>query len=250
MIYTSDCRLLPSWGAGRAASFALRQRARSLGRRAASPTCRPDFYAMNQAPLRTAGRPLGTATKALILLHGRGGSAADILSLATHLRVADFALLAPQAASGSWYPQSFLAPPAQNEPYLAAALASVAQAVVEATSHGITPENLYFGGFSQGACLTLEYVARHALRYGGVVAFTGGLIGDRLYSENYGGDFAGTPIFIGTSDPDFHVPVERVRASTALLTSLGAAVTEKVWPNMGHTITQEEIDLANSLIFS
>ena len=205
---------------------------------------------MSQALLRTAGQPLGTATKALIMLHGRGGSATDILSLAAHLRVADFALLAPQAPGNSWYPQSFLAPPAQNEPYLSAALASVAQAVAEAQRHGITPENLYFGGFSQGACLTLEYVARHATRYGGVVAFTGGLIGDRVYAENYQGDFAGTPIFIGTSDPDFHVPVERVRASTALLTRLGAAVTEKVYPNMGHTISQEEIILANNLIFN
>jgi phospholipase/carboxylesterase len=204
---------------------------------------------MNQAILRRAGRPLGTATKALILLHGRGGSATDILSLATHLHVADFALLAPQAPSNSWYPHSFLVPPAQNEPYLSAALAAVAQAVAEAQSHGIAPENLYFGGFSQGACLTLEYVARHAARYGGVVAFTGGLLGDRVYLENYGGDFAGTPIFIGTSDPDFHVPVERVRASTALLTSLGAAVTEKVYPNLGHTISREEIELANQVIF-
>jgi phospholipase/carboxylesterase len=204
---------------------------------------------MTQASLRTAGQPLGTATKALIMLHGRGGSAADILSLAAHLRVADFALLAPQAAQNSWYPQSFLAPPAQNEPYLTAALASVAQAVAEAARHGIGPENLYFLGFSQGACLTLDYVARHAKRYGGVVAFTGGLIGDRVRPENYGGDFAGTPIFIGTSDPDFHVPVERVRASTALLTGLGAAVTEQVYPNMGHTISQAEIDLANSLVF-
>lgn len=204
---------------------------------------------MNQATLRRAGRPLGTATKALILLHGRGGSAADILSLATHLHVADFALLAPQAPGNSWYPHSFLVPPAQNEPYLSAALAAVAQAVAEAQGHSITPENLYFGGFSQGACLTLEYVARHAVRYGGVVAFTGGLIGDRVYLENYGGDFAGTPIFIGTSDPDFHVPVERVRASTALLTSLGATVTEKVYPNLGHTISREEIDMANALIF-
>ncbi len=204
---------------------------------------------MTQALLRTAGQPLGTATKALIMLHGRGGSAADILSLASHLRVADFALLAPQAAQNSWYPQSFLAPPAQNEPYLSAALASVAQAAAEAARHGIGPANLYFLGFSQGACLTLDYVARHAQRYGGVVAFTGGLIGDRVYPENYGGDLAGTPIFIGTSDPDFHVPVERVRASTALLTGLGAAVTEKVYSNMGHTISREEIDLANALIF-
>jgi phospholipase/carboxylesterase len=204
---------------------------------------------MNQATLRTAGQPLGTATKALILLHGRGGSAADILSLAAHLHVADFTLLAPQAPGNTWYPNSFLAPLAQNEPALSAALTSVAQAVATAQQHGIGPANLYFLGFSQGACLTLEYVARHAARYGGVVAFTGGLIGDQVYLENYGGDFGGTPMFLGTSDPDFHVPVERVRASTALLTSLGAQVTEKVYPNRGHTITQEEIDLANKLIF-
>jgi len=204
---------------------------------------------MSHSIFRTAGQPLGTATKALILLHGRGGSAADILSLATHLHVADFALLAPQAPQNSWYPYSFLAPPTQNEPYLSVALASVAHAVEEAQSHGITQENIYFLGFSQGACLTLEYVARHAARYGGVVAFTGGLIGDRVYLDNYEGDFAGTPIFIGTSDPDMHVPVERVRASTALLTSLGATVTEKVYPNLGHTISQEEIALANSIIF-
>jgi phospholipase/carboxylesterase len=205
---------------------------------------------MHQAPLRTAGQPLATAAKALILLHGRGGSAADILSLAAHLQVPYFALLAPQALQHSWYPYSFLAPPAQNEPYLSAALASVAHAVATAQSHGITQENTYFLGFSQGACLTLEYVARHAARYGGVVAFTGGLIGDRVYFDNYNGDFRGTPIFIGTSDPDLHVPVERVHTSTALLTSLGAVVTEKVYPNMGHTITQAEIDLANTLIFN
>jgi phospholipase/carboxylesterase len=184
------------------------------------------------------------------MLHGRGGSAADILSMAAHLHVADFTLLAPQAPGNTWYPNSFLVPPAQNEPYLSAALASVAQAVATAQQHRIAPENLYFLGFSQGACLTLEYVAQHAARYGGVVAFTGGLIGDRIYLENYGGDFGDTPMFLGTSDPDFHVPVERVRASTALLTSLGAAVTERVYPNMGHTITQEEIDLSNKLIFN
>jgi phospholipase/carboxylesterase len=205
---------------------------------------------MSLSSFRTASQPLGTATKALIMLHGRGGSAPDILSLAAHLKVQGFALLAPQAPQNSWYPYSFLAPPAQNEPYLSAALASVAHAVAEAQNQGITQENLYFLGFSQGACLALEYVARHAARYGGVVAFTGGLIGDRVYLDKYAGDFAGTPIFIGTSDPDPHVPVERVRASTALLTSLGATVTEQVYPNMGHTISSAEIDLANTLIFS
>lgn len=205
---------------------------------------------MHQQAILTAGQPLATAAKALIMVHGRGGSAADILSLAGQLHVAGFALLAPQATQNTWYPNSFLAPPAQNEPGLTDALAAVGRAVAEAANHGISPENVYFLGFSQGACLMLEYVARHAARYGGVVAFTGGLIGDRIYAENYAGNFAGTPVFVGTSDPDFHVPVERVRASTVLLTSLGAQVTEKIYPNMGHTISRDEINLANQLIFA
>ncbi|WP_226163492.1 alpha/beta hydrolase [Hymenobacter terricola] len=204
---------------------------------------------MHQPSIHTAGQPLATAINVLILLHGRGGSAADILSLANQLHVADFALLAPQAPQNSWYPNSFLAPPVQNEPWLSVALATVFDLVGSLEKQGIPKENLYFLGFSQGACLTLEFVARNAARYGGVVAFTGGLIGDRLYPENYAGAFAGTPVFIGTGDPDFHVPVERVRASTVLLTSMGARVTEKVYPNMGHTISQEEIRLANELIF-
>ncbi|UOG77583.1 dienelactone hydrolase family protein (plasmid) [Hymenobacter tibetensis] len=204
---------------------------------------------MHQEPIRTAGQPLSAATKALILLHGRGGSAADILSLSAHLHVPGFALLAPQASANTWYPHSFLAPTTQNEPYLTAALAAVGRVVAEAENQGLTKENLYFLGFSQGACLTLEYVARHATRYGGVVAFTGGVIGDKVNPDNYAGDFAGTPVFLGTSDPDFHVPVERVHASTELLRSLGADVTEQVYPHMGHTITQEEIKMANQLIF-
>jgi phospholipase/carboxylesterase len=199
--------------------------------------------------IRTAGQSLATATKALIMVHGRGGSAADILSLAPALNVADFALLAPQAPQNSWYPQSFLAPPAQNEPWLSNALATLTALVASLESQGISKGNIYFLGFSQGACLTLEFVARHATRYGGVVAFTGGLIGDKVYAEHYTGAFESTPIFIGTSDPDFHVPVARVQASTTLLTQLGAHVTERIYPNMGHTISQEEIGLANALIF-
>jgi phospholipase/carboxylesterase len=200
--------------------------------------------------VRAAGQSLATATKALIMLHGRGASAADILSLASALRVADFALLAPQAPQSSWYPNSFLAPLTQNEPWLSSALGTLRELVASLESQGIEKENIYFLGFSQGACLTLEFVARTATRYGGVVAFTGGLIGDKIYPEHYAGDLGGTPIFIGTSDPDFHVPVARVRASTALLMGLGAHVTERVYPNLGHTISPEEIALANSLIFS
>jgi phospholipase/carboxylesterase len=197
-----------------------------------------------------AGQPLKEAGKVLILVHGRGGRAEDILFLADELNVGDFALLAPQATGNSWYPYSFLAPPTQNEPWLSSALDQLDQAVAEIKAEGISLQNIYFLGFSQGACLTLEYVTRHAGRYGGVAAFTGGLIGNKLYLENYTGDFGGTPIFIGTSDPDPHVPVARVHATTALLRDMHATVTEEVYPLMGHTISQAEVDKANDVIFS
>lgn len=199
--------------------------------------------------IRTGGKPLAAGTKVLILLHGRGGSAEDILSLAQHLQVQDFTLLAPKATNHSWYPYSFLAPPDQNEPWLSSALDLLQEIVQDLEQQGIPAEQVYFLGFSQGACLALEFVTSHARRYGGVVAFTGGLIGDKIYPERYQGDFAGTPVFIGTSDPDAHVPVERVYATVNILRDRNAAVTEKVYAGMGHTINQNEIDLANALVF-
>ena len=205
---------------------------------------------MYQEAILTAGQALTTAPKTLILLHGRGGRASDILSIANHLTVPDFALLAPQAPDNSWYPASFLAPPAQNEPWLSSSLSLLSNLVESLGKQGIPQERLYFLGFSQGACLTLEFVTRQATRYGGIVAFTGGLIGDKIYPERYSGTFANTPIFVGTGDPDFHVPVKRVHESTALLKSRGANITEKVYVNMGHTISEDEINIANSLIFN
>ena len=199
--------------------------------------------------IAVAGKQLTEAKRALIMLHGRGASAEDILSLASHLHVSDFALLAPQATSNSWYPYSFLAPPAQNEPWLSSALSLLKKILDEVVEKGISEENIYFVGFSQGACLTLEFVARNATRYGGVVAFTGGFIGDKIYKESYKGDFKNTPFFIGSSSPDPHVPVERVYASTNILKNMNAVVTEKIYENIGHTITQDEIDMANIKIF-
>ncbi|MFT4093308.1 MAG: dienelactone hydrolase family protein [Niabella sp.] len=187
-------------------------------------------------------------SKALIMLHGRGASAGDILSLATHLNVKDYLLLAPQATNHSWYPYSFLAPPAENQPWLDSALELVGKSADVALQAGISKENIYFLGFSQGACLALEYITRNATHYGGAVAFTGGLIGDKIYKENYSGAFNNTPVFIGTSDPDFHVPVERVNASASILKEMGAAVTEKVYPGMGHTISADEVLQANQLV--
>ena len=204
---------------------------------------------MHEKNIITAGKNLKDANKVLIMVHGRGGSAEDILSLSTHLQVSDFALLAPQATNFSWYPQSFLAPPKANEPWLSSALKILGDTVQDVVDEGISKENIFFLGFSQGACLTLEFVTRNATKYGGVVAFTGGLIGDKIYGENYQGDFANTPVFIGTSNPDPHVPVERVYASANILKNMHANVTEKVYNNMGHTISQDEIELANRLVF-
>lgn len=204
---------------------------------------------MHQKNIIAAGKKISEAKKALIMIHGRGGSAEDILSLAGHLNVKDFALLAPQATNDSWYPYSFLAMPSTNEPALSSALELLKGMVNDIVSGGISKENIYFLGFSQGACLTLEFVTRNATKYGGVAAFTGGLIGDKIYTENYSGDFSNTPVFIGTSDPDPHVPVERVNASAAIIEKMNAVVTKKIYKNMGHTISQDEIDQVNGLIF-
>lgn len=199
--------------------------------------------------IKTGGKSLNEAEKALIMIHGRGGSAQDILSLAQHLNVTDYAILAPQATNGSWYPLSFIAPVEQNEPWLSSALKTVGATVKSALDAGIKAENIYFFGFSQGACLTLEFLARNAQRFGGAVAIIGGVIGDKINRENYKGDFDQTPIFLGTSNPDFHVPVERVYATANILKEMNADVTEKVYANFGHSINEEEIELANSLVF-
>ena len=196
-----------------------------------------------------AGKSFDQAEKVLIMIHGRGGTAQDILSMAEYLNVANFALVAPQTENNTWYPQSFLAPRAANEPSLSTALNTVKKTVLDLEKEGFSKEQIYFLGFSQGACLTLDYVAGNAARYGGVVAFTGGLIGEAVDHRNYHGDFDGTPIFIGSSDPDMHVPLSRVKQSTTLLEGMGAQVTEIIYENMGHTISQAEITQVNKLIF-
>jgi len=204
---------------------------------------------MHQKKIVTAGQPLRGAGKVLILLHGRGATAEDILGLAHELNVKDYALIAPQATNYTWYPHSFLAPVPQNEPWLSSAIKLIGEVVNDVRDAGISNDNIYFAGFSQGACLTLEFIARNAARWGGAAAFTGGLIGDKLDTEIYRGDFGGTPVFIGSSDPDPHVPVERVNESVATLRMLGAAVTEKIYRGMGHTINRDEIAMANKIVF-
>ena len=189
------------------------------------------------------------AKGALVMLHGRGGTAENIISLAGEFNIEDLAIIAPQASNHSWYPYSFMMPVAQNQPALDSALQIVGELVDDLIVKGIPAEHIYFAGFSQGACLTLEYVARNAKRFGGVIAFTGGLIGKELATENYIGDFNNTPILITTGDPDPHVPLSRVEESAAILKNLNADVTVKVYKGRPHTITGDEIELANQLIF-
>lgn len=204
---------------------------------------------MHVKKLINAGTPLDQAKKALIMIHGRGGTAEDIIEVSKYLNVPDFAVVAPQAYNNSWYPLSFMAPPKQNEPWLSSALDLLKEVEIELNSHGITSENIYFFGFSQGACLTLEYIMRNAKRYGGAVAIIGGLIGETINTGDYIKDFDETPVFIGTSNPDPHVPLERVERTAELLKYKNANVKLKVYENSGHTILQEEIEIANDFIF-
>ncbi|WP_028298444.1 alpha/beta hydrolase [Olivibacter sitiensis] len=196
----------------------------------------------------TAGSNPQEAKKALVMIHGRGASAQDIIGLGRYLHLDDFALYVPQASNSSWYPYSFMAPEEQNQPALDSALALIDELVGDIVANSIDTKHIYFLGFSQGACLSLEYVARHAKPYGGVMAFTGGLIGKELVKERYQGDFAGCPILISTGNPDPHVPLSRVEESVDVLRDLGAKITLKVYPGRPHTIGREELDLANSLI--
>ncbi len=196
----------------------------------------------------TAGAPLAEAEKAMVMIHGRGATAEGILDVANHLDVEGFALLAPQATGNTWYPFSFMAPVAQNEPGLSTALDVIRQIVKDILDTGIAPEDIYFLGFSQGACLTSEYLARNAQRYGGAFLYSGGVIGEKVNRSNYGGDFNGTPILLGCSDVDPHVPLHRVKDTIAIFSEMGAEVTERIYPNAPHTIFQDEIKITNRIL--
>jgi predicted esterase len=199
-------------------------------------------------PVRHLGAPLGEAKGAVVLLHGRGGSAEDILRLAHPLRREGLAYLAPQAAAHTWYPNSFLAPREANEPYLSSALRKVGSIVAELETAGITRDRIVIAGFSQGACLATEFVASNPARYAGLIAFTGGLIGPPDANLHHEGSLAGTPALFLSGDPDPHVPWQRVQASAAELERMGAVVTAHRYPGRPHTITAEEVDLARTLV--
>ena len=185
---------------------------------------------------------------AIILLHGRGGSAEDILGLREEFGFPEASYLALEAPGHTWYPYSFLTPIERNEPWLTQSLAKVSETVDAALRQGIARENIVIAGFSQGACLASEFVARNAARYGGLIAFTGGLIGPPGTDFRYPGNLAGTPAFLGAGDPDPHVPWKRVQESADVLTKMGADVTLKRYAGMPHTISRQEISEARALL--
>ena len=201
-------------------------------------------------PVLAAGAPLDRARVAILLVHGRGGSAEDMLGLAGALGAVgdDVAFVAPQAAQSTWYPQRFMQPVAQNEPWLSSALATLDRVSAHVASVGIAPERTLIAGFSQGACLALEWTARHARRWGGVAALSGGLIGPDDTPRDYAGSLDGTPVFLGCSDRDPHIPEPRVRESAAVMARLGGAVDLRIYPGMPHTVIEDELVAVREMV--
>jgi len=184
----------------------------------------------------------------IILVHGRGASASDMLALANEFGTDDVAYLAPEAAEHTWYPRSFLAPIAENEPYLTSALTVLAGMVDRLHAQHVPSERVGLLGFSQGACLALEFSARHATRYAAIVGLSGGLIGPAGTPRVYSGSFGSTPVFLGCSDVDAHIPLQRVHESAEVFRRLGAAVDERIYPEMGHTVNRDEIAAVRALL--
>ena len=199
-------------------------------------------------PVLTAGEPLDNARAVMVMVHGRGATAQDILTVADELAQPGFAYLAPQAAGNTWYPNSFLAPIPSNEPGLSSGLTAIADVLTQVSKAGISPELTMLLGFSQGACLMLEFVARHARRYGGVAGLSGGLVGPDGTPWDYVGTLVGTPILLGCSDVDPHVPKGRVEHTAQVLRRLGGDVTMRLYPNMGHVINQDEMDFIRGMM--
>lgn len=198
----------------------------------------------------TDGEAPENAKGAVILIHGRGATAPSIITLKHELDIEGFHLAAPQASGNTWYPYSFMAPSKNNEPGLSSGLQAIYNIVYDLEEKGISKDKIIILGFSQGACLATEFVARHPAKYGGLIAFSGGMIGegDSVNPDNYTGSLENTPYFVGCSDNDAHIPVERVEESAEVMTKLGADVTKKIYPGMGHTIIRDEIDEAQKII--
>ena len=201
-------------------------------------------------PVLWGGRPLSEARLAVILVHGRGSSAEDMLSLAEQFGVGDVAFAAPQAAGHTWYPYSFLTPIEQNEPGITSGMRVLSALIDYLGRRRFPPDRIGLGGFSQGACLALEFAARHTRRYAAVIGLSGGLIGPPGTPRDYAGSLEGTPVLLGCSDIDAHIPLDRVRESTEALLRLGAVVDERIYPNMGHTVNRDELLAVRALLTS
>lgn len=199
-------------------------------------------------PVVTAGTDLGDADTAIVLAHGRGATARSVLAFANQLPTEGIAYLAPQAARNTWYPRAFTEPESANEPWLSSALAKLDSVVETVTDAGIPRERTVMGGFSQGACLASEYVARNPTRYGGLAVLSGGLIGDAVSEDDYPGDLDGTPAFLGCSDSDPHISAERVRETDRILSAMGADVETVLYEGMGHTVIPDELDHVRELL--
>jgi predicted esterase len=199
-------------------------------------------------PVLRRGPDAGHASLATILVHGRGATAESIMSVAEALDLPDVAYLAPQAAGRTWYPHSFLTAIDQNEPYLSSALGALAALVADLDEQGVAAERIAFIGFSQGGCLSLEYVAQNARRYAAVAGLSAGLVGPPGTPRDYAGSLAGTPMLLGCSDIDSHIPLARVHESTDVFRRLGAEVDERIYPGMGHTINQDEIEAVRAML--
>lgn len=195
----------------------------------------------SDTPLRTTGESVEDADQAVILLHGRGASAQSILQLADRLPQENTAFLAPQAADRTWYPHSFLEPIQKNQPHLDSALSRISRILDDLQAHGLEQKNVHLIGFSQGGCLATEYAVRNGDRSGSVNALSGGLIGDELDETRYADDLAGTPVFLGCSDRDPHIPIERVDATAEVFEQRDAAVEKRIYEGMGHTVNDDEI---------
>jgi phospholipase/carboxylesterase len=199
-------------------------------------------------PVRIAGVPLERARAGAILVHGRGADARDILGLVSKIDPGDVAYAAPEAAGHTWYPYSFLAPAEQNEPGISSGLRVLHGLVARLEAAAIPPERILLLGFSQGACLALEYAARHARRFGGIAGLSGGLIGPPGTPRRYAGSLAETPVFLGCSDADPHIPKERVIETSEVLQRMGATVTMRLYPHMGHEVSLDELELVREML--
>lgn len=193
-------------------------------------------------PVQAAGPPLGESPVVVILIHGRGASPANILELAPAIGRTDITYLAPAASGNTWYPKPFLSEIALNEPYLSSALSTIGELIARAETAGIHRSRIVLGGFSQGACLSAEFAIRNASRFGAIVVFSGGAIGPPGTTWNQPGSFDGTPVFLGCSDRDAHIPAARVEETAAVFARMGANVTKRIYPNMGHLVVEDEID--------